>query len=242
MEAFVDWLKAPLWGAPHWLWIVTFVVLPGLNELVNRMKWTRAQSILQAVIGVLLKLPVVGRVWIIGDVLRAVATPPAGGMTKLADTVAEPHQLRRPDGGAARMGVVLGIAGIALAFMLASGCGEGGWRPGPVTGATVGDCIGVAPRTIGTIVDGVTRGGDAWATALGAIIAVAPCAQAIARDIFTRPDAPPAVKDRAATTLALTTPIIMHRAQVLTGKPISGAPPTTMSAPNGETMIRGFGR
>lgn len=75
MSSIIAWLKAPHWGAPAWVWILAFGVLPLLNELLQRAKWTRAQSILQGIARVLL-VPF-GKVPVLGDVFRALAGPAA---------------------------------------------------------------------------------------------------------------------------------------------------------------------
>lgn len=91
MSSVIEWLKASHWGAPTWVWLVTLVALPLANELVQRAKWTRAQSILQAVARAML-VPF-GRVPVIGSVLLAFAgrddeppspLPPASSMLAVA--------------------------------------------------------------------------------------------------------------------------------------------------------------
>jgi hypothetical protein len=73
MSSVMAWLKAVHWGAPVWVWLVTLVALPVANELIQRAKWTRAQSILQAVARAML-LPF-GKVPVLGSVLQAFAGP-----------------------------------------------------------------------------------------------------------------------------------------------------------------------
>jgi hypothetical protein len=73
MSSVMAWFKAVHWGAPVWVWLVTLVALPVANELIQRAKWTRAQSILQAVARAML-LPF-GKVPVIGSVLQAFAGP-----------------------------------------------------------------------------------------------------------------------------------------------------------------------
>jgi hypothetical protein len=107
MSSVIEWLKAPMWGAPHWVWIVTLVALPILNEIVQRAKWTRAQSILQAPPRMLLRAGF-GSVPILGEMLRALANE------KPPQDPPEPPAMS----GAA---VVLVLAGLVFAATL-SGC------------------------------------------------------------------------------------------------------------------------
>jgi hypothetical protein len=72
-EQLLQYAKHDFMGAPLWAWFVMFVVLPGLNELVNRAKWTQAQSLMQVTFRALLKLPLVARVPVFGDLLRSLA-------------------------------------------------------------------------------------------------------------------------------------------------------------------------
>lgn len=79
MEAWVShwfgWLQHAWGPAPAWVWIVTCLVLPALNEVINRAKWTQAQSIFQGVMRALVATPL-GKIPVIGTVLSTMAQPP----------------------------------------------------------------------------------------------------------------------------------------------------------------------
>lgn len=73
MQAVLDFFQHQFWGAPAWVWLISLVVLPVVNELVNRTRATAAQSLLQAVARAL-AVPF-GRVPVLGDVLRYLSGP-----------------------------------------------------------------------------------------------------------------------------------------------------------------------
>ena len=66
-------LAFSLLGMPIWLWLVLTAV-GGVNELVNRMKWTKAESLIQGAARAILWVPAVGptlgRFPLLGTLLR----------------------------------------------------------------------------------------------------------------------------------------------------------------------------
>ena len=81
-------------GAPVWAWLVFGVVFPIANEVVERVKWIKGQSILQAIARILLTSPVIGKIVqmspLLGDLIRLAtgnayvrATMPKAGIGKL---------------------------------------------------------------------------------------------------------------------------------------------------------------
>jgi hypothetical protein len=74
----MEWLKATWMGAPHWFWI-GFLVTVIVNEIITHMKWTRAGSLFQGALKLVLKTPVIGKIIeaipIVGDVLKKMSEP-----------------------------------------------------------------------------------------------------------------------------------------------------------------------
>lgn len=68
LNSIKDWLMVSSGGAARWVWLLAFVVLPVLNEVIRRMQWTRAQGIIHLVLVQLLK--VFGGIPLLGDMLR----------------------------------------------------------------------------------------------------------------------------------------------------------------------------
>ncbi len=81
METVRHVLTYPVLGLPAWNVALFFVVLPLLNELIQRSKNVRAQSLLQAIANIvatspLAKVPVVAQTLLIFTVFKT-PTPPA---------------------------------------------------------------------------------------------------------------------------------------------------------------------
>jgi len=71
-------------GAPAWVWLITLVGLPLANEIAQRSKGTRAESLLQAISLALLKTPILGialaKFPVVGDVLYVFAPKDKQGL------------------------------------------------------------------------------------------------------------------------------------------------------------------
>jgi hypothetical protein len=79
-----DILLRQVWGAPLWVLLLAFVGLPLLNEIAQRSKGTRAESLLQGIALFLLKLPVIGvalaKFPVVGDALYIFAPKDKQGL------------------------------------------------------------------------------------------------------------------------------------------------------------------
>lgn len=86
MSSVKEFLLHPLWGLPKWGWLVLLVAML-VNEIFSWTKKTRAQSTLQALVRLVLKLPVVGavmtRVPVVGFILKYLAGPDPEGVREL---------------------------------------------------------------------------------------------------------------------------------------------------------------
>jgi hypothetical protein len=107
------------------MWFVTFVGLPAVNELINRAKWTQAQSIFQALLRALL-LPF-GKVPVLGDVLRAMATPPPPPLLDPLDLPPPPRAGSEKGFAELHVAIILLLLGAAIFGLVCTvGCGPAG--------------------------------------------------------------------------------------------------------------------
>lgn len=76
MEALKLWLLHPWMGAPTWVWCLVLFI-GGVNEIVQRAQWTRAQSVLQGLAVFVISIPILGALLqaipLIGWLLRKIA-------------------------------------------------------------------------------------------------------------------------------------------------------------------------
>ena len=75
METFKHIATYPIMGMPAWAALLTLVVIPLVNEWIQRRKSMKAQSLMQAVGNVIKSTPVVGKVPGLKQVADAMATP-----------------------------------------------------------------------------------------------------------------------------------------------------------------------
>jgi hypothetical protein len=251
MHAILEWLRHALAYEVLGLMtvkaiLVTLVVLPVLNELIARRRSVTAQSIIQAIGNAgrgspLFSLPIFKQIFTLMGTPGTLPPPdPMDGGLRAP---------KRNDGGPLALlpfffalhlvGRAIVLLSLAALFMVwTPSCAGADWKLNNPT--TLPECMGAAPGVALGIQQGIeSRGG--FASILGLIAAAAPCAQAIAMDLMSKPNVPAEVKGRAEMTLSLSHSIMMRR---LAGKLSDPPPPDGIRMENkdGEMMIRGFGR
>jgi len=94
-----DIMARQVWGAPLWVLLLAFVGLPLLNEIAQRSKGTRAESLLQGIALFLLKLPVIGvalaKFPVVGDALYVFAPKDKQGLP--TPLIAKPSAITVPE-------------------------------------------------------------------------------------------------------------------------------------------------
>jgi hypothetical protein len=132
MSSVKEFLLHPLWGLPTWGWLVLVVAML-VNEIFSWTKKTKAQSTLQALVRLVLKIPVVGavakRVPVVGFLLKYLAGPDPEGVRELpAEPKPEPDAAAGSDMTLLVLFVALPLLGackaspydVAVAFKTAS--------------------------------------------------------------------------------------------------------------------------